>query len=220
MTEIREDWDIDENGKRFSWRYEYSSKSGLLKREISTIGTEYKQIQYYQYDSQGRLKHIFSYGFDGISFPSIQAIHQQKTGRKLSVDEEIITYDTCLCYLDNRIIVGSGTMYYSEELNQKKLWPYALRMMSPYYFMEHWYLNRPAYLTKMIERYEEALKIQELSPLCPKAKLVHRVELSSSLFPDTLPRIPQSFKKEVKSIFETMSCKCSASGANIHPEPK
>ena len=62
------------------------------------------------------------------------------------------------------------------------------------------------YLTKMIERYEEALKKQDLSPLCPKAKLVHRVELSSSLFPDKLPKIPQSFKKEVKAIFETMSC--------------
>ena len=37
------------------------------------------------------------------------------------------------------------------------------------------------------------------------AKLMHRVELSPSLFPDTLPRIPQSFKKEVKAIFETMS---------------
>ena len=79
MTEIREDWDIDENGKRFSWRYEYSSKNGLLKREISTIGTEYKQIQYYQYDLQGRLKHIFSYSFDRISFLVIQAKHQQET---------------------------------------------------------------------------------------------------------------------------------------------
>ena len=177
MTEIREGWDIDENGKRFSWRYEYSSKNGLLKREISTIGTEYKQIQYYQYDLQGRLKHVFSYAFDRISFLLIQAKHQQETGRKLTVDDEIINYDTCLCYLDNRIIVGSGAMYYSEELNQKKLFPYTLRMMSPYYFLENWYLNRPTYLTKMIERYEEALKKQELSPLCPKAKLMHMVEL-------------------------------------------
>ena len=205
MTEIREGWDIDEDGKRFTWRYEYSSKNGLLKREIGTIGTEYKDIKYYQYDSQGRLRHIFSYGFDIIDFLLIQAKHQQETGRKLTVDDEIINYDTCLCYLDNRIIVGSGAMYYSEELNQKKLFPYTLRMMSPYYFMENWYLNRPAYLTKMIERYEEALKKQELSPLCPKAKLMHMVELSTSLFPDTLPRIPQSFKKEVKAIFETMS---------------
>ena len=216
MTEIREDWDIDENGKRFSWRYEYSSKNGLLKKEISTIGTEYKQIHYYQYDLQGRLKHVFSYSFDRISFLVIQAKHQQETGRKLTVDDEIITYDTCHCYLDNRIIVGSGTMYYSEVLNQKKLFPYTLRLMSPYYIMEKWYLNRPAYLTKMIERYEEALKKQDLSPLCPKAKLVHRVELSTSLFPDTLPKIPQSFKKEVKAIFETMSCKCCTSDANIH----
>jgi len=44
MTEIREGWDIDEDGKRFTWRYEYSSKNGLLKREIGTIGTEYKNI--------------------------------------------------------------------------------------------------------------------------------------------------------------------------------
>lgn len=216
MTEIREGWDIDENGKRFTWRYEYSSKNGLLKREIGTIGTEYKDIKYYQYDSQGRLRHIFSYGFDIIDFLLIQAKHQQETGRKLTVDDEIINYDTCLCYLDNRIIVGSGAMYYSEELNQKKLFPYTLRMMSPYYFMENWYLNRPAYLTKMIEKYEEALKKQELSPLCPRAKLVHSVDFSPSLFPDTLPRIPRSFKKEVKDIFETMS----PSGANIHPGPK
>ena len=216
MTEIREGWDIDENGKRFTWRYEYSSKNGLLKREIGTIGTEYKDIKYYQYDSQGRLRHIFSYGFDIIDFLLIQAKHQQETGRKLTVDDEIINYDTCLCYLDNRIIVGSGAMYYSEELNQNKLFPYTLRMMSPYYFMENWYLNRPAYLTKMIEKYEEALKKQELSPLCPRAKLVHCVEFSPSLFPDTLPRIPRSFKKEVKDIFETMS----PSGANIHPSPK
>ena len=62
----------------------------------------------------------------------------------------------------------------------------------------------------------EALKKQELSPLCPRAKLVHSVEFSPSLFPDTLPRIPRSFKKEVKDIFETMS----PSGANIHPGPK
>ena len=130
MTEIREDWDIDENGKRFSWRYEYSSKNGLLKREISTIGTEYKQIQYYQYDLQGRLKHIFSYSFDRISFPLIQAKHQQETGRKLTVDDEIITYDTCHCYLDNRIIVGSGTMYYSELLNHHNYFRRLLQRVS------------------------------------------------------------------------------------------
>ena len=204
---IKENWDLDEEGKRFSWRYEYSPKTGLLTKAISNIGTEWKQIEYYQYDSKGRLKHRFMYGFDAVSFPRVKELHRQKTGKEYTLENEWFNCETCHCYLGNRIIVGSGRMYYSEDLNKVKKLPYSLCVMSPHYIEHNWYLKRPDYLTKMIESYEEELRKQEQNPLCLKAKLAHRVQLSPELYPNTPPRIPRAFLNEVKEIFETMSGK-------------
>lgn len=205
MSIVKEDFDLDEDGKRFSWRYEYSPKTGLLTKAIQTTGTEWKRIEYYQYDSKGRLKHRFAYGFDVVNFPCIKELHRQKTGEEYTLGNEWFDYETCHCYLETRIIVGYGRMYYSEDLNKVEKLPYSLCVMSPYYIENNWYLKRPDYLTKMIENYEEELRKQEQNPLCPKAKLAHRVQLSPEIYPDMPPRPPRAFLKEVKEIYETMA---------------
>ena len=205
MPIVKEDFDLDEDGKRFSWRYEYSSKTGLLTKAIQTTGTEWKRIEYYQYDSKGRLKHRFAYGFDVVGFPCIKELHRQKTGEEYTLGNEWFDYETCHCYLETRIIVGYGRMYYSEDLNKVEKLPYSLCVMSPYYIENNWYLKRPDYLTKMIENYEEELRKQEQNPLCPKAKLAHRVQLSPEIYPDMPPRPPRAFLKEVKEIYESMA---------------
>ncbi|MBR4613567.1 MAG: hypothetical protein IKO40_12725 [Kiritimatiellae bacterium] len=205
MSVVKEDWDLDENGKRFSWRFEYSSKNGLLTKEMDTIGSEYKHIAYYQYDSRRRLRHRFTYAFDMSSFPLVQGIQQQKTGED-SPQNVRIDYETCFCYLENRIIVGDASIYYSRNWNMVKVSPYTLYIMSPYYIENNWYLKRPDYLTKMIKSYEEEVKKQEQNnQLYPKAKLAHRVRLSPELYPDMSPRIPFKFLNEVREIYEAMS---------------
>ena len=206
MSVIKEDWDLDENGVRYSWRYEYSSKTGLLTRMFDSKGEEYKHVAHYQYDSEERLKHIFSYSFDRISFPLIQKIHEEK-GKNYSLEDEIISYETCHCYLDNRIIVGKGDMLYPQGVNrrgEKTKIPYTLWLMSPHYIKANWYLKRPDYLTKMIERYEEELKMQEEYPLRDNIQLSQVIRLSPAIYPD-IPIIPQEFLDEVKEIFETMT---------------
>ena len=90
--------------------------------------------------------------------------------------------------------------------------------MSPHYIMTDWYLNRPDYLTKMIEKYETDLKEQEQYQLCQKAKLAHRVQLSPTIFPTTLPRVPKTFLNDVSKIYKTMSG--NSSDADNHSEHK